>query len=184
MILLIIHHYLLLSVTYTCPVCLWTGSIETVSWRTKKLWLIWYRAGHLKEPYRAWVRYFVGHISQPLFLSRDSAASLPDGSACWIKMIRMRVLRREASHLFLIPTNLGYGTVVTAACARQGISATESFTCFSWYCEICYAVKVWIYSLPLKHSLKFTIQFWGTSYFGINSISAPDSNYHAFAFAL
>jgi hypothetical protein len=38
-------------------------------------------------------------------------------------MIRMSVLRQYASHLHLIRTNLGYGTVLTAACARQGCSA-------------------------------------------------------------
>jgi hypothetical protein len=36
----------------------------------------------------------------------------------------MRVLGLQASHLLLIRTNLGYGTVLTAACARQGCSAT------------------------------------------------------------
>jgi hypothetical protein len=35
------------------------------------------------------------------------------------------VLRRKASHLPLIHTNLGYGTVLTGACARQGCSATD-----------------------------------------------------------
>jgi hypothetical protein len=61
------------------------------------------------------VRCFVGKISRTLFLTRDSPATLLDGS----------VLRREASHLLLIRTNLGYGTVSMAACARQGCSATE-----------------------------------------------------------
>jgi hypothetical protein len=36
----------------------------------------------------------------------------------------MRVLGPQASHLLLIRTNLGYGTVLTAACARQGCSAS------------------------------------------------------------
>jgi hypothetical protein len=36
----------------------------------------------------------------------------------------MRVLGLQTSHLFLICTNLGYGTVLTAACARQGCSAS------------------------------------------------------------
>jgi hypothetical protein len=35
------------------------------------------------------------------------------------------VLRRPTSHLLLIRTNLGYGTVLTAACTRQGCSATD-----------------------------------------------------------
>jgi hypothetical protein len=39
-------------------------------------------------------------------------------------MIRMRVLWQQASHLLLIRTNLGNGTVLTAACARQGCSAS------------------------------------------------------------
>jgi hypothetical protein len=37
-------------------------------------------------------------------------------------MIRMRVLGRKASHLLLIRTDLGYGTVLMAACARLGCS--------------------------------------------------------------
>jgi hypothetical protein len=36
----------------------------------------------------------------------------------------MDVLMRSASHLLLIGTNLGYGTVLTEACALQGCSAT------------------------------------------------------------
>jgi hypothetical protein len=62
---------------------------------------------------------------RPLFLIHDSPASLPDGSGCWTGMIRMSVLRRQPSHLLLIRTNLGYGTVLTAACARQGRSAID-----------------------------------------------------------
>jgi hypothetical protein len=45
----------------------------------------------------------------------NSPASLLDGS----------VLRRLASHLLLIRTNLGYGTVLTADCGRPGCSATN-----------------------------------------------------------
>jgi hypothetical protein len=67
------------------------------------------------------VRCFVGKISRTLFLTRDSPASLLGSS----------VLRRQTSHLLLIRTNLGYGTVLTAACARQGCSATD-------YCCCCY----------------------------------------------
>jgi hypothetical protein len=37
---------------------------------------------HVKEPDRARVRCFVGQISRTLFLTRDSPASLPDGSGC------------------------------------------------------------------------------------------------------
>jgi hypothetical protein len=57
-----------------------------------------------------------------LFLTCDSPASLSDGSGCWIKMIRMSVLWRQTSHLLPILTKLGYGTVLTAACALQGCS--------------------------------------------------------------
>jgi hypothetical protein len=35
------------------------------------------------------------------------------------------VLRRQPSHLLLIRTNLGSGTVLTAACARQVCCATD-----------------------------------------------------------
>jgi hypothetical protein len=35
----------------------------------------------------------------------------------------MRVLGLRTSHLLLIRTNFGYGTVLTAACARQNRSA-------------------------------------------------------------
>jgi hypothetical protein len=55
------------------------------------------------------VKCFVAKLADP-FLARDSA-SLPDGSDCWIRMIWLRVLGLEASHLPLIRTNLGYGTV-------------------------------------------------------------------------
>jgi hypothetical protein len=40
-------------------------------------------------------------------------------------MIRMSILGRQASHLLLIRTNLGYGTVLTAACAHPGCSASR-----------------------------------------------------------
>jgi hypothetical protein len=60
-----------------------------------------------------------------MFLIRDSLASLTDGSRYWIRTIRMRVLGLQASHLLLIRTNLGCGTVLTAACARRGCSAND-----------------------------------------------------------
>jgi hypothetical protein len=66
---------------------------------------------------------FVGKVSPPLFLTLDSPASLLDGS----------VLRRQASHLLLIRTNFGYGTVLTAACARQGCSATDYYYYYYYY---------------------------------------------------
>jgi hypothetical protein len=40
-------------------------------------------------------------------------------------MIRMSVLRWQTSHLLLIRTNLGYGTILIAACAHQGCHATD-----------------------------------------------------------
>jgi hypothetical protein len=42
----------------------------------------------------------------------------------------MSVLGRQTSHLLLIRTDLGYGTVLTAACARQGCSATDYYLLF------------------------------------------------------
>jgi hypothetical protein len=52
-----------------------------------------------------------------LFLRYQMALVVESG---WLDI----VLRQQASHLLLIPTNLGYGTVLTAACARQGCSAS------------------------------------------------------------
>jgi hypothetical protein len=56
-------------------------------------------------------------VSLTLFLTRASPVSLLDGS----------VFRRQASHLLLIRTNLGYGTVLTAACAHQGCSDIDYY---------------------------------------------------------
>jgi hypothetical protein len=42
----------------------------------------------------------------------------------------MCVLGLKASHLLLIPINLGNGTVLTAACAHQGCSASGWFGFF------------------------------------------------------
>jgi hypothetical protein len=42
-------------------------------------------------------------------------------------MIRMSVLGLQASHLLLIRTNLGYGTILTAACASRGFNATDFY---------------------------------------------------------
>jgi hypothetical protein len=88
----------------------------------------------VKDSPLAWVRCFVGKISRTLFLIRDSPASLPDGSGCSIRMIRI-VLRQQPSHLFLIRTNIGYGTVLTAACARKGCSATHPLILFLECCN-------------------------------------------------
>jgi hypothetical protein len=60
---------------------------------------------------------FFGKISRTQFLTHDSPASLPGGS----------VLGLQTSHLLLIRTNLGYGTVSMAACARQGCSYTDYY---------------------------------------------------------
>jgi hypothetical protein len=95
------------------------------------------------QPYRAWLRCFVGKISRKLFLIRDSPASLPDGSGCWIRTIRMRVLWLQASHVLLIPTNLGYGTVLTAACARQSCSASDFLFFCSPYQKLCSSGGQW-----------------------------------------
>jgi hypothetical protein len=46
-----------------------------------------------------------------------------NGSDCWIRMIRVSVLRLQASHLLLICANLGYGTVLTLAGACQGCNS-------------------------------------------------------------
>jgi hypothetical protein len=63
-----------------------------------------------------------------MFLTRDSPASLPDGSGCLIRMIIMSVLRQEGSHLLLIRTNLGCGTVLTAlAPVRAVVPLSHSF---------------------------------------------------------
>jgi hypothetical protein len=73
------------------------------------------------------MRCFIGQICRSLFVTRDSPVSLPDGSGCGIGMIGLRVLGQEASHLLLIRTDLGYGTVLTAACALQCCSASGLF---------------------------------------------------------
>jgi hypothetical protein len=43
------------------------------------------------------------------------------------------VLGLQASHLLLIRTNLGYGTVLTAACARRGCSAIYYYYYYYYY---------------------------------------------------
>jgi hypothetical protein len=42
-------------------------------------------------------------------------------------MIRMSVLGLQISHLLLIHTHLGYGTLLMAACTCQGRDATDYF---------------------------------------------------------
>jgi hypothetical protein len=72
-------------------------------------------------------------ISRPLFLTGDSPASLPDGSGCWIRMIRLSVFRWQPSRLLLICTNLGHGNVLTAACALRGCSASDYYYYYYYY---------------------------------------------------
>jgi hypothetical protein len=104
---------------------------STFSWPTGRMSLIPFHKvcvvdlRHVKEPYRAWLRCFVSHMSQPLFLTYDSPASVPDGSVCWIRMIWMHVLGLTASHLLLICPNLGYGTILTVAFTHQDCSASS-----------------------------------------------------------
>jgi hypothetical protein len=57
-------------------------------------------------------------------LKIPSPVSLPDGSGCCIRMIQMSVLGLQTSHLLLIRTNLGYGTVLMAACTHLGCTSS------------------------------------------------------------
>jgi hypothetical protein len=63
----------------------------------------------------------------------------------------MRVLGQWASHLLLIRTNLGCGTALTAACARQGSSATDYYLLLLFYivhritlCKLCILRKYYL----------------------------------------
>jgi hypothetical protein len=51
----------------------------------------------------------------------------------------MSVLGLQASHLLLIRTNLGYGTVLTAACARQDCSSGG----FVWFVLVLLECLIW-----------------------------------------
>jgi hypothetical protein len=99
---------------------------------------------HVKEPYTAWVRCFVGQISWPVSHPWYSPASLPEGSGCWIRLIRKPVLWQQVSHLLHKYTESGYETVLTSACARQGCSTKE------WVSES--PVTVWRTKSPPLHS--------------------------------
>jgi hypothetical protein len=55
---------------------------------------------------------------------KSDPASLPDGSGCRNRVIIMSVLRQQTSHVLLIPSDLGYGLILTPAFAYQGCSAT------------------------------------------------------------
>jgi hypothetical protein len=52
-------------------------------------------------------------------------------------MIQMSVLGLETSHLLLIRTTLGYGTMLTVACTHQGSNATD-------YCCCCCYIIVFV----------------------------------------
>jgi hypothetical protein len=54
----------------------------------------------------------------------------------------MSVLGQQTSHLFLIRTNLGYGTVLTAACTNQGCSAADYYNYYSQAAKCTMAVLV------------------------------------------
>jgi hypothetical protein len=94
------------------------------------------------------VRCFVGQISWPA-----SPASLPDGSGCWIRLIRKPVLWQWASHLLLKYTESGYETVLTAACARQGCSATEWVS--EWVQWGCIPGSIWLRGRALIGSCEY-----------------------------
>jgi hypothetical protein len=59
-------------------------------------------------------------------------------------MIQMRVLRQRASHLLLIRTDLGYGTVLPVACARPGCSAPDCY----YYYHYHYVIKILLLTTP------------------------------------
>jgi hypothetical protein len=101
------------------------------------------------------VRCFVGQISRTLFLTRYSPPSLPDGSGCSIRVIRLSGFRQQVSHLLPKYTKSGYGTVLTAACARQGCSATY------YYCYYYYFLNVTLFeqwnNVPLRIKAILTV---------------------------
>jgi hypothetical protein len=112
------------------------------------------------------VRCFVGKPSRTLFLTCDSPASLPGGSGCWIRMIRMSVLRQQTSHLLLICTNFGYGTVLMAACAHPQCSATQYYY-YNYYYYYYYMNILWkswtegqnCLSTSIDWSRKLTVEY-------------------------
>jgi hypothetical protein len=59
----------------------------------------------------------------------------------------MCVLGQQTSHLLLIRTNLGYGTALTAACSRQGCSASD-LVCFRF--SLCNFQNVLVFFLSQK----------------------------------
>jgi hypothetical protein len=68
----------------------------------------------------------------------------------------MRVLGLQASHLLLIRTNLGYGTVLTAACARQGCSATDYYYYYYYYYYHYYYYYYYYYILSITNIVMIT----------------------------
>jgi hypothetical protein len=71
---------------------------------------------HVKEPYRPWVNALSAKFPEPCV-----------SPVIFLLRYQMAVLKWQTSHLLFIRTNLGYGTVIMAACARQGRSATDYY---------------------------------------------------------
>jgi hypothetical protein len=67
-------------------------------------------------------------LCRPNFPNPVSHPSFSCLTTRWLWLLnRMRVLGLQTSHLQLIRTNLGYGTILTAVGARQGCSATDYY---------------------------------------------------------
>jgi hypothetical protein len=132
---------------------------------------------HGKEPYRAQVRCFVGKMSRSLLLTRDSPASLPDGSGCCIRMIRV-------CWGCSLATCSSYALTeaiepLTAACAHQGSSATDDDYYYYYY---------YIKSKYYNHStgLRFAICTLTASSFhpvhtpaGVIKLYSASNNFHS-----
>jgi predicted RNA binding protein YcfA (HicA-like mRNA interferase family) len=67
-------------------------------------------------------------LCRPNFLTCFSPVIFSCFATRWLWLLNQDdskfVLRQKVSHLFLKHTKSGYGTVLTAACARQGCSAS------------------------------------------------------------
>jgi hypothetical protein len=68
-------------------------------------------------------------LCRPNFLTCFSPVIFSCFAIRWLWLLNQadskNVLWQQVSHLLLKYTKSGYGTVLTAACARQGYSATE-----------------------------------------------------------
>jgi hypothetical protein len=68
-------------------------------------------------------------LCRPNFLTGFSHVIFSCFFTRWLWLLNQadskKVLWQQVSHLLLKYTKSGYGTVLTAACARQGCSATE-----------------------------------------------------------